>query len=50
VASGKYPLSRPVLVVSRAEPTAAARDFIAFMVGEGNRALVAEHGFVPNGH
>lgn len=41
-----YPLTRPLLLVTREAPTGALRDFIDFMVSPDGQALVARAGFV----
>jgi phosphate transport system substrate-binding protein len=41
-----YPLTRPLLLVTREPPAGALRDFVEFMVSAEGQALVAKAGFV----
>lgn len=47
VARGDYPLARPLALVTRAQPGAAAQAFIAFCASSQVTDLVLAHGFVP---
>ncbi len=46
VLTGKYPVTRPLLLVVKGKPGPAAAKFIAWLLGEG-QTVVAEHGYVP---
>jgi phosphate transport system substrate-binding protein len=46
VVSGKYAITRPLLLVVKGVPSPAQRKFIDYMLNEG-QAVVAEYGFVP---
>jgi phosphate transport system substrate-binding protein len=46
VRSSTYPLTRPMLLVTREPPAGALREFIDFMVSPEGQALVAQAGFV----
>jgi phosphate transport system substrate-binding protein len=46
VLSGKYPITRPLLLLVKGAPSPAARRFLDFLLGEGQR-IVSEHGYVP---
>jgi phosphate transport system substrate-binding protein len=43
---GTYPITRPLLLIVKGEPTTAERIFIEFVLSEG-QAIVVEHGYVP---
>lgn len=47
IASGKYPLSRPLFLLTNGEPTGDARVLIDFVLGERGQALVKKHGYLP---
>ncbi|HHO52333.1 MAG TPA: phosphate ABC transporter substrate-binding protein [Deltaproteobacteria bacterium] len=47
VASGRYPLSRELNLVTTSEPSGAAADFIAFVRSPEGQRLVAAENFVP---
>jgi phosphate transport system substrate-binding protein len=49
VSTGKYLLVRPIVLVSRPEPSELVRDFIAFARSRENHDLFIKHGFVPGG-
>jgi len=46
VLSGRYPVTRPLLMVAKGTPGPAARKFLDYLLGEGQR-VVSEHGYVP---
>ena len=46
VIDGSYPVSRPLFMYTAGEPRGAAKEFLGFVRGEGQR-LVAGLGFVP---
>jgi phosphate transport system substrate-binding protein len=46
VIDGTYPVSRPLFMYTAGEPRGAAKEFLDFVTGEGQR-LVAGLGFVP---
>ena len=48
VASGAYPLLRPLTVVTKGAPTGTAKAFINYLMGPDGQALAAKHEFVPN--
>ena len=47
VASGRYPLSRGLLLYTRGEPTGLARRFVDFALSDEGQALAARAGFFP---
>ncbi len=49
ISTGKYPFVRPVVLVSRPEPSDAVARFLAFAMSEDHHALLTEMGFVPGG-
>ena len=46
-ASGKYPLSRKLWILTAGKPQGAVADFIAFIMGPEGQAIVAQKGAVP---
>jgi phosphate transport system substrate-binding protein len=49
VASGQYPLVRPFLFLTQAEPTGAAKDFIDWILGAEGQAIAKQEGLFPPG-
>jgi len=47
IRTSAYPLTRPLLLVTRDAPTGPVKEFIDFMVSSEGQALVAQGGFVP---
>ncbi|MFP3941273.1 MAG: substrate-binding domain-containing protein [Thermoanaerobaculia bacterium] len=47
VASGAYPMGRPLLVITDGEPSPAARELIELLLGPRGRELVREAGYLP---
>ncbi len=47
VKSGKYPLSRPLFMYTRAAPKGEAKDFIDFCLSPAGQAIVAQVGYFP---
>jgi len=47
VISGIYKLSRPLLLLSKGEPTGESKDFITFMQGGECQAIVKKMGYIP---
>jgi len=46
VVNGKYPITRPLILVVKGKPSLADQKFIDFVLNEG-QSIVAEHGYVP---
>jgi phosphate transport system substrate-binding protein len=46
VASGVYPMTRPVLMVLANDPAAQRKKFMEFVLSEKGQSLVAAHDFV----
>ena len=46
IATGKYPLSRPLFLLARGEPQGAAKTLIDFICGERGQELVKKHGYL----
>jgi phosphate transport system substrate-binding protein len=44
--SGSYPITRPLILIVKGEPTRAEQLFIDFVLNEG-QSVVVEHGYVP---
>lgn len=49
VTSGRYPLGRSFLFITRGHPSAAAQHFIDFALGDTGQSLVAHAGYIPVG-
>jgi len=47
VLSGKYPLSRPLFMITNGEPTGAVKQYIDFVLSAEGQKLVGDTGFVP---
>ncbi len=47
ISTGKYPLSRPLFLVTAGKPTGAVKKFLDYMVGEKGQASVLKAGHVP---
>jgi phosphate transport system substrate-binding protein len=45
--AGRYPLVRPFLFVTRAQPDAATKDFIAWITGPQGREITRREGMLP---
>lgn len=48
VAAGKYPMSRPLYLVSNGEPAGDAKTLVDFMLSERGQELVKKHGYLTN--
>ena len=46
IATHKYPMSRPLFVLTNGEPAGEAKVFIDFLLGEQGQALVRKHGYL----
>ncbi|MDQ3624811.1 MAG: phosphate ABC transporter substrate-binding protein [Verrucomicrobiota bacterium] len=46
IASGKYPMSRPLFVLTNGEPAAEAKVLIDYLLSEPGQALVRKHGYL----
>jgi phosphate transport system substrate-binding protein len=49
IASGKYPMSRPLFLITNGPPKGEARAFIEFMIGTRGQELVRKHGYLRLG-
>ncbi|OPX68220.1 MAG: phosphate ABC transporter periplasmic substrate-binding protein PstS [Methanoregulaceae archaeon PtaB.Bin056] len=47
VLSGKYPIARPLLMVTKGEASGPAKEYLAFLTGPSGQAILVEEGFVP---
>jgi phosphate transport system substrate-binding protein len=47
IATKKYPLSRPLFLLTKGEPTGAAKKLVDFMLSERGQQLVKKHGYLP---
>ncbi len=47
VADHRYPLGRPLFLITNGDPSPQARLMIDFLLGQEGRAIVRRHGFVP---
>jgi len=48
VKAGTYPLSRPLHLLTKGQPTGDAEKFIAFLGGEEGEKIITEEGFITN--
>jgi phosphate transport system substrate-binding protein len=46
IASRKYPLSRPLFLLTNGEPAGAVQTFVDFMLGKDGQELVKKHGYL----
>lgn len=46
IAINKYPLSRPLFLLTRGEPEGSVRTFVDFVLGERGQDLVKKHGYL----
>jgi phosphate transport system substrate-binding protein len=46
VVNGKYPITRPLILIVKGKPSPAEQKFIDFVLNEG-QSIVVEHGYVP---
>lgn len=46
IASGTYPMSRPLFLLSNGEPEGPAKEFAEFMLGTRGQELVKKHGYL----
>lgn len=46
IAAHKYPMSRPLFLLTNGEPTGEAKTFVDFVLGERGQALVRKHGYL----
>jgi phosphate transport system substrate-binding protein len=46
IAGKKYPLSRPLFLLTAGEPTGSAKTFIDFVLGDRGQELVKKHGYL----
>ena len=47
IATKKYPLSRPLFLLTKGEPAGAAKVLVDFMLSERGQELVKKHGYLP---
>jgi phosphate transport system substrate-binding protein len=47
IANRKYPMSRPLFVLTNGEPANEAKIMVDFLLGERGQALVKKHGYLP---
>lgn len=47
VLNGKYPISRPLLFVTKSEPQGVVKAFIDFCLSQEGQAIVAKEGYIP---
>ena len=46
IATGKYPMSRPLFLLTNGEPAGEAKVFVNFLLGARGQALVRKHGYL----
>ena len=47
IASGVYPLTRPVIIAFNSDPTTDKRKFLEFLLSEKGQSIVGAHDFLP---
>jgi phosphate transport system substrate-binding protein len=47
VLDGKYPVSRPLLMLTKGEPQGLAKNYIDFILSKEGQAVVKDEGYVP---
>jgi phosphate transport system substrate-binding protein len=47
VLSNKYPISRPLYMITKGEPSGLAKDYLDFILSPDGQKLVQDEGFVP---
>ena len=47
VISGKYPISRPLLMITQGPPAGVAKSYIDFILSPAGQKIVTDEGFVP---
>jgi phosphate transport system substrate-binding protein len=47
VSAGTYPISRPLFMLTKGQPTGLAKQFIDFILSPAGQQIAAENGFVP---
>lgn len=47
VTDGTYPIARPLFMITRGQPSGAAADYLAWIMGPQGQAIVRKLGFVP---
>lgn len=50
IKNGTYKIARPFNIATKAEPTAAAQDFISFILSAEGQAVVEESGYISRGN
>jgi phosphate transport system substrate-binding protein len=46
IAAGRYPMSRPLFLITNGEPAGDAKTFVEFMLSPEGQALVKKHGYL----
>ncbi|HSI34014.1 MAG: phosphate ABC transporter substrate-binding protein [Phycisphaerae bacterium] len=46
IATGKYPMSRPLFLLTNGDPTGDAKIFVDFLLSDRGQELVAKHGYL----
>jgi phosphate transport system substrate-binding protein len=47
VLNKKYPISRPLLMITKGAPTGLAKDYIDYILSPAGQKIIADEGFVP---
>ncbi|NEE57080.1 phosphate ABC transporter substrate-binding protein, partial [Streptomyces sp. SID8455] len=45
-ASGKYPMNRPLYLITNGEPTGDAKKFIDYLLSDKGQSLLEPHGYL----
>lgn len=49
IRAGRYPLTRPLYLITNGEPSKPAREFIDFLLSERGRKIIRKNGYLPLG-
>jgi phosphate transport system substrate-binding protein len=47
IVSNKYPVSRPLIMITQGAPSGLARDYLEYLLSPAGQSIIAEEGFVP---
>jgi phosphate transport system substrate-binding protein len=47
VLSGKYPISRPLLMITQGPPSGVAKSYLDFILSPAGQKIITDEGFVP---
>ncbi len=47
VLNKKYPISRPLIMITRGAPAGLAKDYLDYILSPAGQKIIADEGFVP---